>query len=163
MRNLQEQCRVKAYWIRYVSVHTCTCNVHVCHIATQNAWPEQYSRTRTLQDTEDAVRQHLLRFDSGDADVWACLDDSRLHLVNPIEGGRNFWVTLHCQQKLPEFILQPSVVRDSLKPWTEGTRVRMWFWNEDGVSGSYYTGVVLEQSGFYVYVRVPLCVCACLV
>jgi hypothetical protein len=108
-----------------------------------------------MQDNEDAIRQHLLRFENGDADIWACLDDARLHLVNAIEGGRNFWVTLHCQQKLPEFILQPSVVRDSLKPWTEGTRVRMWFWNEDGISGSYYTGQVLEQSEC---MRVRVCI-----
>lgn len=48
----------------------------------------------------------------------------------PEDGGEAFWVTLHYEQKHPEFLLRPEEFARSNVRWKPQTRVRM-FWRDD--------------------------------
>lgn len=98
---------------------------------------------------EEVGRQHLLKWESGDEESWVCLDDAKWVIAYPEEVGQSFFASIHCQQKLPGFILNQSAMRKigEIK-FSKGQRVRMWFWNGRGsvtTEGSFYTGTVIDQ------------------
>ena len=98
---------------------------------------------------EEVGRQHLLQWESGDPESWVCLDDAKWAITNPEEVGPTFFASIHCQQKLPGFILNLAGMRKikAIK-FNRGQRVRMWFWNGRGsvtTEGNFYTGTVINH------------------
>jgi len=52
---------------------------------------------------------------------------------------RSSYVTVHVGGDIPEFLVEAGAFEASLKKFQIGSRVKMWFANEEG-GGSYYTG-----------------------
>ena len=99
--------------------------------------------------TQRTVNEYLIRWDGNSQafpDQWMSLDGMKYTMQKAEEGGEPFWVTLHYEQKHPDFLLKPKDFAQQNMRWKPGTRVRMFFDEEDHPDGGeYYTGQVVEH------------------
>jgi len=72
---------------------------------------------------------------------------------SPDQGGASFWVTLHYEQKHPEFLLNPREFAQLNMRWKPNTRIQMFWKNEDHPQGGEYvphnTLVALEHHALF--------------
>jgi len=94
------------------------------------------------------VHEYLIRYDAaGVADQWINLDNVKYSMQGARVEDDSFWVTLHYEQKHPDFLLQPREFALMNVRWKPKMHVRMfWRSEEHPAGGEYWTGEVVEHA-----------------